>query len=133
MDPVPRRLDINPRAASKLQADLAATLVCAVGEESPQLGQQRRESQAGRRGKLYLPEALGELVAAGDSIAIDRQVSEQEAPLPARQLLLDAPATDAGDELPTELDPCPVSVVLPVGHSAKLAPKRRRDNEPWPT
>ena len=80
-----------------------------------------------------MPQRLGELVAADDSIAIDRQVSQQEAPLPARQLLLDSPATHAGNEVPAELDPCPVSVGLQVGHSAKLAPKRRRDNEPWPT
>ena len=73
------------------------------------------------------------LVAAGDSIAIDGQVSEQKPPLPARQLLLDSPATYTGNEVPAELDPCPVSVGLPVGHSAKLAPKRGRDNEPWPT
>jgi hypothetical protein len=47
--------------------------------------------------------------------------------------LLDSPAADAGNEAPAELDPCPVSVALPVGHSAKLASNRRRDNEPWPT
>jgi hypothetical protein len=76
---------------------------------------------------------LGELVAAGNSIAIDREIGEQEAPLASRELLLDPQAADAGNEVPAELDPCPASVGLPFGHRAKLAPNRTRDNEAWPT
>jgi predicted small metal-binding protein len=42
--------------------------------------------------------------------------------------VLDSPASHADDEAPAELDPSSLSFRRPVGHSAKLPPKRIRDN-----
>jgi predicted small metal-binding protein len=42
--------------------------------------------------------------------------------------LLDSPAGHSGNEAPAELDPSRLWLGLPVGHSAKLAPKPCRDN-----
>ena len=128
MDSIPRRLDVHPRVASQLQPDLPAALEGAIGEHSPQLRQQRRERQFGSRGKPSRPERLGELVTAGDSIAIDGEIREQEAALAAGQLLLDSPAGHSGDEAPAELNSSPLSLWLRVGHSAKLPPTPTRDN-----
>ena len=75
------------------------------GEQSSQLRQQRRKRQVGSRGEPARPERLDELVTAGDSVAIDGEISEQYASLPAGQLLLDPPAGDSGDEAPAELNP----------------------------
>ena len=51
------------------------------------------------------PERLDELVTASGSVAIDGEVREQEATLPAGQLLLDPPPGDSGYEAPAELNP----------------------------
>jgi hypothetical protein len=51
------------------------------------------------------PERLDELVTARGSVAIDGEVREQQASLPAGHLLLNPPADDSGYEPPAELNP----------------------------
>ena len=47
VDSVPRRLEVHSRVGSQLEPDLTAALERAIGEQSPQLRQQRRERQVG--------------------------------------------------------------------------------------
>jgi hypothetical protein len=51
------------------------------------------------------PERFDELVTASGSVAIDGEVREQDASLPAGHLLLDPPAGDSGYEASAELNP----------------------------
>ena len=105
MDPIPRRLEVHSGVASELQPDLTSPDKGAVGQQSSQLREQRRERQVGSRGKLSRPQRLGDLVSTSHSIAIDGEIREQEASLPARQLLLDSPTGHSGNKGPAELNP----------------------------
>ena len=116
MNAVAGRLDIDSRVASKPEPDLVSALERAVGKQPPKFREQRRERLVGSRGKRSLPQRVGELVTAGDPVAVDGQICEQEATLPARQLLLDPPPGHARGEAPAELDARRVTL----GHSAKL-------------
>lgn len=128
MDSVPRRLDVDSGVALELEPDLAASLEGAFGEQSPELRQQSRERQVGCSGRPGGPQRLGQLVAADDAIATDGEVREEAASLPARQLVLDAPAGHSNHEAPAQLNPSPFALRLPLGHSAKLPPTPNRDN-----
>jgi hypothetical protein len=107
MDAIPRCLEVHSRAASQLQPDLAAAGKPAVGKHFPQLREQCRESHVGRRRTAAWPKRFGELVTAGDPVAIDDQIGEQEPSLPAGELLLDSPACHSGNEASAQLDPSP--------------------------
>jgi predicted small metal-binding protein len=120
---IARGLNVHSRVASQLQTDRTAAREGALGEHAPELRQQRRERQVGRRRQPSWPERLAQLVTAGHSIAIDDEIREQHAALPAGQLPFDPPAGHSGGETPAELDPRRLVLRLRIGHRSKLSPK----------
>jgi hypothetical protein len=123
MDPIARRLDVHTCEPSQLEADLTAALEGALGEQAPQLRQQRRKRRLGSRGQPTRPEHLGELVAVDHSIAIDDEIREEEPSLPAGQVAVDASTSHPGREAPAELNPRALWLSLHSGHRPKLSPK----------
>ena len=125
MDAIARRLDIHPRVAWQLEADLTVTDERAGWEQSSQLREQRRQRCVRGSRQAEWPQRLGQLVAGAGAVAIDSEVREEQTALPPRQLPLDPPAGHPRHEAPAELDPS--SRFLP-RHNAKLLPRLTRDN-----
>src|SRR5262249_27730262 len=98
MDAVARRFDVDARAGGQLEPDRVAGGEGALGQQAPQLRQQRRERRIRSRRKRSRPERLDELLTARYSVAMDSEVCEQKAALPAGQLVLDPPAVNSRDE-----------------------------------
>ena len=128
MDSIPRGLDVHSRVAFQFQPDRAAALEGAFWEQAPQLRQERRQRQVGSRGQSSRPERLGELVTAGHAIAVDNEIGEQEASLPAGQISVDPPTSHSSRETPAELNPRALRLWLHIGHRSKLPPNAGSEN-----
>ena len=80
-----RLLDVEPHRAFERQAHLGAPGQRALAERAAELGEQRAESDVGRRRRLGRPERVDQLAARARAVAVQREVGEEEAALAARQ------------------------------------------------
>ena len=74
-------------------------------EDAPELGQKDAQRRLGPCRQLPRPERLDQLVPGHGTIAVRRQVDEEELALATRQIAVDAPIANLHDNAPADLDP----------------------------
>jgi uncharacterized protein len=94
-----RDLDVEPRVVRECEPSVATTF---ERDDTAQLREQRAEAVGAALG---VPDRVDQLVSADEAGAVDGQVREGDPSLASGQLVLDAPAINACDEAPTELNP----------------------------
>ena len=99
MQPLGRRLEIDPGVVWQREPDLAAA---GERDDLAQLRDQGAEPVGAAR---LAPERVAELVACNRAAPVHRQVGESEPALTSRQRVLDPAAVDSDDEPAAELDP----------------------------
>ena len=99
VEPLGRRLEIDPGVVWKREPDLAAAV---ERDDLPQLRDERAEPIGSAR---LAPERVAELVARDRAVPVRGEVGEREPALTARQRVLDPAAVDPDDEPAAELDP----------------------------
>jgi hypothetical protein len=73
-----RLLDVDRDIARQCQPHLRAPRQRAVPERAAQLREERAERRVGGRGRRLGPEHVDQLAARAGTVAVDRQVCEQE-------------------------------------------------------
>ena len=91
MDRLNSGFKIDP-GVRQVQLQRGAPVDRVRSQDSSQFGEQRIEPGLDRRGVWFSPQRLGNLVTWRLAMAVDDEIREQEATLPARQVALDAPA-----------------------------------------
>ena len=87
------------------KAELRSALDRRRPEDAPELGQQDAQRRLGPCRQLPRPERLDQLVPGHGTIAVRRQVDEEELALATRQIAVDAPIANLHDNAPADLDP----------------------------
>ena len=86
MDRLARDLEIDAGVPGQRQAQLAAPLERARGQQSPHFGEQRAQCRLGRGWWMVGPQRVDQLVAADQAQAVRGEIRHQEAALTAGQL-----------------------------------------------
>jgi len=101
MDCLADGFDVDPHVERERQTEIRAPF---YRNEPAKLREEGRERRVGRGRRLLFPDGRNELVATNGMSAVERQVREEETPLPPRQLRLDLATRDLRSEAPAEMD-----------------------------
>src|SRR5215218_2763080 len=99
-----RALDVEPRAGREVEPQLAPAADELGADAPPHARQERAERAARVVGGAVRPQRVDQLVARDGAVAVEREVAEQDAAQPARELALAAPAVDVEAQLAAQLD-----------------------------
>ena len=99
-----RRLDVDPRIGGRVTRTLAAPSRTPAPTAARSFDSSTVSAWAWFFGGVAGPERLGQLVAAGLARALEHEVGEQRAALPAREAVLDAAPAELDHEAAAQLD-----------------------------